>query len=222
MKTNENLSKLMDRLAEDESTEIHRNSKESDITTMYGIYRSIHPRAKIFKEIDKLADSLDLPSSSKDWNKEDINTINTFINSSSSLTQKFYLLAENFYRAFFRYARLHLFPKDCVIAMASMYANSPRLAWESVQFAVNCMSKNKLTTVNKISVDGGFGNQTKRAMIKTLETIQSSKHLGLLFESYMLMGMAARYSILIKRDPDKYMPSSTGWDNRLIDLMESR
>jgi hypothetical protein len=34
---------------------IHRNPTESDITAMYGIFRSAHPDAEIFKAIDEVA-----------------------------------------------------------------------------------------------------------------------------------------------------------------------
>ena len=48
------------------------------------------------------------------------------------------------------------------------------------------------------------------------------RNVGLLFESYMLLGMSAEYSILIKERPDKYNRFSTGWDNRLKKLQQSR
>ncbi len=216
------MNEILEYLAITEGTVIHFNKKESDITSMFGIYKVSHPGAHIFSKINSLARLLGIKKTSNNWNKEDLNKINTFIKESHSLDLEFYNLAASFYEDYLKGARLNMFHKDCKVAMYSMYVNSPRLAWKSVQFAINCMNSNELINHYKLKEDGRPGRKTKSGLKKALRVCNENPFLGLLFESDMLMGMACNYSILIKKNPNKYIVNSTGWDNRLKDLMRKR
>ena len=73
------MEKFLKYLAKAESTEIHRNSTESDITSPYGIYREQHPTASIFKYIDHVANSNGITKPSASWSSSDIAKVNTNI-----------------------------------------------------------------------------------------------------------------------------------------------
>lgn len=217
-----NIQLVMEQLEKDEGITIHKNTGELDITSMYGIYKHRHPKANIFKEIDNIARTFNLSKHSNNWSKADLEIINTYINTNRDRKQKFYNLALEFYNQYYKRARLELFPKDCVIAMGSMYANSKVMAWKSVQFAINTMISNKLVDHDKLICDGFYGSNTKQALLKCTEEIKKDESLALLFESYMIMGMAVNYARLVKRNSNRYLRFLIGWNNRLIRLLETR
>lgn len=209
---------IIDYLAEAEGIEVHLNKGELDITSMYGIYRFANPHAKIFKELDYLAYKLGIRSKSKDWKHEDLHLLNNYIALSPKYTQLFRDLAIEFYKSYYRGAKLDLFHEDCVIAMASMYANSNKLSWKSVQYAINTMASNNLIEYHRIAEDGKVGSQTMEGLKMCKIACDSLDFVGLLFESFMLLGMTAEYSKLVKANPDKYLRFSIGWDNRMKKL----
>lgn len=213
---------LMKYLAKAEGTDIHYNDKEHDITAMYGIYRHAHSKAKIFEEIDYLAYKLGIRQKSYNWQKKELDTINNFINKDEELVKKFLNLAIEFYKSYLRLARLEMFHKDCIVAMASMYTNSPKLAWRSVQYAINTMQNMNFINYKNIAEDGIAGQNTINGLEKCLYACNTKENLGLLFESYMLLGMCTEYSKLIKSNPNKYMKYSFGWDNRMKELQRKR
>jgi len=213
---------LMEYLAQAEGTIIHYNSMEHDITSMYGIYRHAHPSAAIFKEIDYLTFKLGIKEESCNWQEKDLDFINNYINKDEKLNDKFLGLAIDFYKDYLRLARLEMFHKDCVIAMFSMYTNSPKLAWKSVQYAINTMNRNGFVDYKRTTEDGIFGSNTQKGLDKCLYACNTRENVGLLFESYMLLGMCAEYSLLIKSNPEKYMIYSIGWDNRMKELQGRR
>lgn len=213
---------LLKYLSKAEGTQIHFNKGEKDITSMYGVYKYSNPKAKIFKEIQKLAIKLDLHYDSRNWQEDDLIKINNFINKDEKLVSNFILLAAEFYETYLIKARLDMFHKDSVVAMFSMFVNSRRLAWKSVQYAINTMFKNGFIDYETLKEDSKVGNKTMLGLEKCLYVCNHKKHLGLLFESYMLLGMSAEYSYLIKKNPKKYNRFSTGWDNRLKELQQRR
>ena len=219
---NTRLLKILDYLASAEGLEIHRNAKERDITSMYGIYRFEHPTATIFKKIDRIALVLGISAPSQYWEDEDLQTINNYIGSHSILKSDLRKLASIFYQEFYQGAHLNLFPMDCVIAVTSMFTNSPLRAWKSIQFAINCFSTNNLVKNNILVVDGIYGSNTEVALKNIYIFCHNNKYTGLLFEADMLLNMSSEYSLLIKQNPDKYIRYSTGWDNRLKKLIKYR
>lgn len=213
---------LIKYLADAEGTQIHYNNREHDITSMYGIYRHANPDAKIFEEIDYLAFKLGIKEKSCKWLKKDLDLINNYINKDKALVDKFILLAVEFYENYYKRARLDVFHPDCVVAMASMYANSQKLSWRAVQYAINTMNSNGFIEYKTISEDGKAGNNTLRGLEKCLYACNTVKNTGLLFESYMLLGMCAEYSKLVKANPNKYLRFSIGWDNRMKKLQRRK
>jgi len=212
---------LLQYLAKAETTTIHRHEKETDITAMYGIYKAQNPSAKIFKRLDEIAAKIKLPLKSKDWTEQDINAINSYIED-NQLENEFTELAALFYEQYFKGAKLNEFHKDCTVAMFSMYTHSQKGAWNAVQIAINMMVSNGFINYKTIGEDGDYGTETKTGLEKCLIVCRCKVNLGLLFESYMLFGMATYYSRLIKINPEKYIENSNGWDNRLRQLMETR
>ena len=213
---------LLKYLSSAEGTQIHFNKGEKDITSMYGVYKYSNPKAKIFEEIQKLAIKLDLPYDSRNWKEKDLNKINNFINQDKILVDKFISLSAEFYEEYLKKARLNMFHKDSVVAMFSMFVNSRRLAWKSVQYAINTMNQNGFIEYEKIAEDSKVGSKTLKGLEKCLYICKARENMGLLFESYMLLGMSAEYSYLIKKNPKKYNRFSTGWDNRLKKLQQRR
>lgn len=213
---------LLTYLAKAEGVLIHRLDGEKDITSMYGIYRYQNPKANIFKKIDSIALELGIKIPSSSWTKKELDLINDHIQNSKNLVNELFLLVVEFYEDYYSSIKLNLFHEDCVVAIASMFANSRRLSIKAVQYAVNTMNLNGFVELNKnLLEDGKLGDKTLKALESCLYACKTGKNVGLLFESYMLLGMSAEYSILIKGD-SRYLRFSTGWDNRLKKLQQSR
>lgn len=222
MKLSSQMQTLLRYLANAEGTKIHKLDGEKDITSMYGIYRYQNPQAEIFKKIDSLALELGIKTASTEWGDMELEYINNHISRSKDLVDEFIYLAGSFYENYYQKIRLDLFHEDCVVAIASMYANSRRLSIKALQYAINTMNKNGFIEYKTLLEDGKLGSNTLKGLEACLYACKTVRNVGLLFESYMLLGMSAEYSILIKEKPDKYNRFSTGWDNRLKKLQQSR
>lgn len=222
MVISDQMKALLTYLAKAEGVLIHRLDGEKDITSMYGIYRFQNPQANIFKKIDSIALELGIRIPSSSWSKKELDLINDHIQNSKDLINTLFLLVVEFYEDYYSSIRLDLFHEDCVVAVASMFANSRRLSIKAIQYGINTMNYNGFIELNKnLLEDGKLGEKTLKALEVCLYACKTAANVGLLFESYMLLGMSAEYSILIKEE-SRYLPFSTGWDNRLKKLQQTR
>lgn len=222
MVISDQMKALLTYLAKAEGVLIHRLDGEKDITSMYGIYKFQNPQANIFKKIDSIALELGIKIPSSSWSKKELDLINDHIQNNKDLINTLFLLVVEFYEDYYSYIRLDLFHEDCVVAVASMFANSRRLSIKAIQYGINTMNQNGFIELNKnLLEDGKLGEKTLKALEVCLYACKTAANVGLLFESYMLLGMSAEYSILIKGD-SRYLPFSTGWDNRLKKLQQTR
>lgn len=222
MVISDQMKALLTYLSKAEGVLIHKLDGEKDITSMYGIYRFQNPQANIFKKIDSIALELGIRIPSSSWSKKELDLINDHIQSSKDLINTLFLLVVEFYEDYYSSIRLDLFHEDCVVAVASMFANSRRLSIKAIQYGINTMNQNGFIELNKnLLEDGKLGEKTLKALEVCLYACKTAANVGLLFESYMLLGMSAEYSILIKGD-SRYLPFSTGWDNRLKKLQQTR
>jgi len=198
-------------LAKAEGTTVHRLKDEKDITAPYGIYRHAHPNAEIFKYLDNTAIALDIDEDSSKWSRSDIYEINDFLSTESEDIEE---LASDFYEEYLKPAHLELFPPLCRVAMFSMYTNSPKNAWKSVQQSLLDVDKNNLGNNDDLSiVDGSFGRKTERGIIDVVQSLNKQGHLY--FETLMLSNMKTLYIRLAISNPDKYLKYLKGWDNRM-------
>ena len=199
-----------------EGTELHRNSTESDITTPYGIYREEHPTASIFNYIDTVASENGFDSPSSEWGKEEIVIINELLDNDTveNLVIEFY---DNFYK------NLHsdLFSDKTVLAAFSLYTNSPKLLWKSVQASINKFHTNGFINYKIQSVDGAYGNSTSNGIKLVNDAIKLNDIYDYVFESYIISNMQKEYAKLVVMNPDKYIKYLNGWNNRVTALLES-
>lgn len=222
MVISDQMKALLTYLAKAEGVLIHKLDGEKDITSMYGIYRFQNPQANIFKKIDSIALELGIKIPSSSWSKKELDLINDHIQNNKDLINTLFLLVVEFYEDYYSYIRLDLFHEDCVVAVASMFANSRRLSIKAIQYGINTMNQNGFIELNKnLLEDGKLGEKTLKALEVCLYACKTAVNVSLLFESYMLLGMSAEYSILIKED-SRYLHFSTGWDNRLKKLQQTR
>ena len=215
-------SKLLEYLGKAEGIEIHRNPTETDITTMFGIYRAVHPTAEVFILIDTIAKKIGISIDSTKWGTDELNQINSFINSNSEVKENVTDFIIAFYDDYLKNAHLELFHENCIVSMFSMFVNSPLLAWKSVQFAINTFISQGMIDNFPLVEDGSFGEKTKIASEKINEVIKKDYSSSLIFESNMLFAMSINYASLAKSNPDKYLPSLVGWGNRLKILISTK
>jgi len=212
---------LITYLLEVEGSKVHRLKNEPDITTMCGISRVAHPDALIFKVIDSLARDIHITKDSNKWTESDLDHLNTHIVKTNS-TKRLLELVDEFYTTYNKGARLHLFPKECIVTMFSLYTNSPKYSWKSVQDAINAMyTLNKIELPKKLVSDGIFGRNTSKGLKKITELCNDNNEIGQLFELLILSNMSRYYAILVAKNPDKYLPYLIGWNNRLQRLSNS-
>jgi hypothetical protein len=208
---------ILDYLANAEGTTVHRNSTETDITSPYGIYRAVHPKASIFGYIDSIAKSIGVVSQSKDLDKSTIDKINLKLDNAKVLAY-----ADEFYNTYLAGAKLELFKDEAKIAMLSMYTNSNTGAWIAVQRAIISLVKSKQIPLelSQVSIDDGkFGGKTQNA----LTLIKQHNYIsGYHFESLILFYMTTYYVELWKKNPQKYGIYLDGWKNRMAKLQEIR
>lgn len=209
---------LLTYLAEAESDGFHRNEKESDITSPYGIYKSQHPSAGIFEKLRQLSMTLDVPKDTKEWEQKDFDLINKMIRSSVPLHQEFAELAAEFYEDYYAGANLNLLPVECVTSMASMYTTSPKNANKALQMAINSFINNDVIEGSLLIVDGAFGRISKRELSKVTESCADNPDRSYRFENAMLLMMSSRYARIAVSDPDKQLRNLNGWNNRMKKL----
>lgn len=202
-----------------EGKTVHYNSTETDITAPGGIYRKAQPNAKIFEYIDIIAKELSLPKNSQNWDKKHIEVINNEILSEKH-SSNIDAAVKEFYIDFNKGAHLTKFTKRVQVAMFSLYANSPKNAWKSVQSAINKFHQNGLINYKVQVVDGAPGKTTFDGLEKVKEICIKRTSTELLFESYMLLEMSQQYAILAVKNPGKYLIYLNGWNNRMENLAE--
>jgi hypothetical protein len=211
-----NLEPLLDYLSVAEGIDIHYNAGETDITTPYGVYRADHPTAEIFKYIDSIARKVGVTAPSSGWTKIQINLVNNELSKFKSEVRE---LAKVFYLGFLKGAMIESFPVECVMAMFSMYTNSPANAVKAVQdslLELKAVGLVKFTGELSI-VDGQIGSKTSNALTDIVK--HDNQFLNYWLESLMLSNMKSIYIKLALADPAnlRYLK---GWDNRM-DILQS-
>lgn len=204
---------LLDNLFKAEGGYLHRNSKESDITNAYGIYRYRQPQAALWTYIDSVAKKVtSLPS--KSWDKATIEKIDKLIDKNKERE-----LSYQFYKEFFKTAYLELFPDDLVIMVANLYANTPKGATEAIQEALRDVAQYGLIDMflkDMPPVIGRFGPSTRRAVTRFTE-LADRKDI-IIFKNCALLYMKTYYADLVISKTDTMLPNLKGWNNRMEDL----
>jgi len=211
---------FLDNIKHAEGGHIHYNVGEEDITTGYGIYKVGHESAIVFEYITMLANSLNIDTNSKHWNKEEIDRVNEILDPE---VERY--LTYLFYGKYLSGAYLYLFRPDMVMVMVNLYTNSPKGAWMSVQEALRDLQEDgilKLNLSELSTVDGQYGSKTNNALnmfnnIKT-ETEYEKTLLDLIFRKSVLLAMKSYYTDLVSAKPSKFLKFAKGWDNRIENL----
>lgn len=211
---------LYEHLQVAEGTKIHRNTRESDITTMCGIYRTEHPNAVIFTVIDNFAKMAQVYSPSSHWTDEEIERVDATLKANVTEEELFVIISD-FYDEYTKNARIDVMPSQASVAMFSMYTNSPKYSSMSAQDAYNMFVKNGFIIGPILKVDGALGDYSVKAFRAVTQAATANTALGYLFEAYLLLSMSKYYAKLIKNNPDKYLINANGWSNRLIALAET-
>ena len=213
------MEEILDYLGRAEGREVHRNDGESDITAPYGVYRTAHPDANVFKVIDRVVAELGIVYDSKDWNSTVIGKINEYIKANPVIEAEVMNAVVEFYEEYLEGAHLELFPRECRVAMMSMYTNSPRLAWQSVQRAILDLVAMRKTGLirSEVSIDDGIYGKKTEGALKHIHELVDENYL----ETLMLFHMLGSYVELWSKNPDKYGKYLLGWKNRMSKLTKS-
>jgi len=212
------LDVLMEHLKEAEGAKVHYNRGESDITAPYGIYKAYYPNAKIFKTIDLIAKILKIYKDSKNYTDNEIELINEYIYE-NNLEDKIYNEAKEFYSSYLRGMHLELLPEKLIVLLFSMYVNSKRGFWESIQNALIALEKEGVVKLEvKIIADGYFGKKTKKALQNITKYYNDDKFI-LAFKYQLLFFMQVFYVKLATKDKKRYFKFLKGWKNRLMNLV---
>lgn len=215
------MEKLLTYLGNAEGLDFHRNTKESDITSPYGIYKTAHPNAEIFQYLSRVVLAINVPRHTEDWKYDDLIRVNQFLNTSPIVKQEIRQLAANFYTEYYKNANLELIPVEAVVAMASMYTTSPEKSIVSLQRAINECIKNNFISNKLLIDDGDFGNNTKTAAKLILEAREANGvFFGYMFEEKIIRHMTMQYDDLCYADKAKYGWARDGWRNRMNQLAE--
>lgn len=213
-----NLEPLLDYLAVAEGLTVHYNEGEADITAPYGIYRADHPAADIFKLIDAAANKVGVPLNSKGWTSIQINLVNNELSKYETEVREF---AKVFYKEFLKGAMIEYFPKECTLAMFSMYTNSPANAVRAVQDSLLEISSTGMVKFSGplSTVDGQIGSKTSNAL-RDIQNL-NNPFLNYWLETLMLSNMKSIYIKLALADSDN-LRFLRGWDKRMDALQSVR
>lgn len=214
---------LLEYLSKEEGLDFHRNSKESDITSPYGIYKAVHKDAEVFKYLAKLTISLDVPRLSSEWNQSHLKIVNDFINSSKIIKQEIKQLIADFYTEYYKGANLELMPPEAVITVVSIYTLSTQKAMISVQQSINEFISNGFIINEKLKEDGVFGAKSKEAMGKILKLRnEHNEFAGYYFEEKVINNMQKHLDDLSCNNKEKFGVNRNGWRNRLERLSANK
>lgn len=217
------MQELLEYLSKEEGLDFHRNSKESDITSPYGIYKAVHDNAGVFKYLSQLAISLNVPRLSSEWNQSHLRTVNDFINSSKIVKQEIKQLIADFYTEYYKGANLDLIPPEAVITVVSIYTLSTKKAMISVQQSINELILNGFIDNEILKEDGAFGAKSREAMIKVLKLRDdNNKFVGYYFEEKVINNMQQHLDELSYNNKEKFGVNRNGWRNRLERLSANK
>lgn len=215
---------LLTHLYKVEGGELHRNSKELDITNSYGIYRHYHPNAEVFKYIDTVASTVTKAPSNK-WDNAQIAEIEKRINKDIEME-----LSYKFYKTYFKSLDLEQFPPSLVLSIVDCFTNTQVGTYKAIQEALNdChkyglfkhkpVSGTKLTNGNILLVDGVFGGSSKAALKDFVNRYNgkvepTSWKDEIIFKNCMLLYMKSNYMELVISNNNN-MVNLRGWGNRM-------
>jgi len=197
---------IMEYLAKAEGKKLHRIPGEEDVTSPYGIYRKIHPKASIWLYIDTVANQMGISGDSSTWEQEDIDAINMVL-----YDDELYQLASDFYDEYLKGAHLDLFMLECRVTVMSLYVNSPWRLWKAVQEAVNSLREEGRVQCDRLVVDGVYGPKTRECVLNVTKR-------GIPLRQRILLAMYRLYIELWHSNKEKYSDVLMGWANRLNKL----
>jgi hypothetical protein len=215
------MKEIIEYLKKAEGVTVHRLAGEKDVTAPLGIYKHVHPKAKIFELLDVIALECGIVEDSKNWNKSDISAINKRIEDKGYFP-KIEELAKEFYEEYLEAAHIEYFPKQAKLAMFSMFTHSSKNSFKAVQAAINSFVSSKHINYKGIEVDGIYGSDTNNGLIQIKLLADEIPFLGYLFEATMIFEMSRIYGQLVVRNPEKYLKYLNGWNNRLDKLLDMR
>jgi hypothetical protein len=217
------MENLLNYLSKEEGLDFHRNSKESDITSPYGIYKAVHKDAEVFKYLAKLTISLNVPRLSSEWNQSHLKIVNDFVNSSKIIKQEIKQLIADFYTQYYKGASLELMPPEAVIAVVSIYTLSSKKAMIAVQKSINEFITNGFIDNPILKEDGDFGAKSKEAMAKVLKLRnEHNEFAGYYFEEKVINNMQQQLDDLSYGNKEKFGVNRNGWRNRLERLSANK
>jgi hypothetical protein len=220
-------NEILDYLAEAEGLTVHKNKGEEDITSPYGIYKHIHPDAKIFEYIDSLLLELSIQKNTKKLEKKELEKLNNKIKTTKFIQDNIRDLAWNFYEDYFSNLYLSLFPKEAVISFLSMYTTSSEAGIMSTQKAINDVISNGFISSEGLkskylSEDGIFGNESRKGLAKINQLYKDGGiFVGYWFEEKMIKHMILYYDELAIEKPEKFKKFYKGWRNRMEKLSDT-
>lgn len=211
---------ILDYLAQAEGLELHRNETEDDITSPYGIYKSIHPNEEIFNYIKTIGEDFGFPKNTRDWSKENINTFNELMSYNQSIQTEIRNLARIFYLEYYSSIHLDLFPEEAQLAFISMYTTTTKHSKIAVQKTLQEIHKNGFINTKITDFDGIFGKIETIPALKESQQIYKKEGLfyGLWFEQKMITQMILHYDKLAIENPQEYKRYYKGWRDRMLIL----
>lgn len=204
--------KILLKIKELEGGVLHKNAKEKDITTGYGIYKSVHPDEPIFEYIEKVAKDIGIDKPSPEYTKEDCAKIEKAMDEEEEIR-----LTDIFYTKYFGTNMDFLLPKLQLIYKLT-FINSVKIANESLQELVNYCIDNleSCKDVPRLKVDGILGSASRAAIKQVQDIVKDDRDLT---EFFFIIAVG-EYIELVDRNRDKYGLYLKGWYNRLRSCMK--
>lgn len=210
------LDLVLDMLKDQEGGRLHRNKSESDITTGYGIYKSVYPNAKIFSYIDEVAKSVGIEKKSKDWTEDDIVEINDKIDPVKEKE-----LSLDFYKDYFK-MDMSIIPANLAVIFCSIYVNSNKIANIALQKSTNFMIENYVNKGSILKPDGIIGSGSKKVIKDVYDWVKrQSDHMDdVWFMSFIYFVQFEYVQICTDNGKeDKQLQYLRGWTNRVLSLL---
>lgn len=138
---------------------LHHNNGEDDITTGYGIYKKCHKDALIFNYIDKIAKENGILKPSNLWTRQELTLIQAKMDTNKEIE-----LSKDFYKKFFKNAKLEYLPEKMIVPMCAIYTNSPKIANKSLQGALNGVVEFYNLGFKPLAIDGILGAKSIEVM----------------------------------------------------------
>lgn len=196
---------------------LHYNEGEEDITNGFGIYRNMHPHARVFEYIDSVAMSIGVTSPSRTWTKNspELKQVRNALQAQDPSIERW--LSYEFYQKYFGNLQLESLPMDIASVLVSLYTNGQKLCGFALQTAINDMYR-KYKIGRPVPVDCMIGPGTMGATIDLCRSCPNDQALEN-FKYLILLAAKTYYISTVVNSPGAFLKFLKGWNSRVDSLI---